>query len=78
MPEETEMPETAFDADEYPMMPESKFGRKKSRRSMMSAKPAMFGGAFLILLVITALIFVSLNLIVDMMYSVLDPKVKLH
>ena len=63
MPEETEMPETAFNADEYPMM---------------RAKPAMFGGAFLILLVITALIFVSLNLIVDMMYSVLDHRVRLH
>ncbi|MDE0333076.1 MAG: ABC transporter permease subunit [Nitrospinae bacterium] len=27
---------------------------------------------------ITALIFVSLNLIVDLMYSVLDPRVRLH
>ena len=55
MPEETVMPESAFDVDEYPMMSESELRWAKFRRSMMRAKPAMLGGVFLILLVVVSL-----------------------
>ena len=55
MPEETEMPEAAFDVEEYPMMSASELRWAKFRRSMMRAKPAMLGGVFLILLVVVSL-----------------------
>lgn len=49
------MSESAFDADEYPLMSASELRWEKFRRSMMRSKPAMLGGFFLILLVVVSL-----------------------
>ena len=55
MSEERNMPESALNTDDYPMMSESELRWEKFRRSMMRAKPAMLGGVFLILLVVVSL-----------------------